>query len=256
MAKKGSAKRGAGATANGAGVAAVDRALAILAAFRPGDESLSLATLADRTGLYKSTILRLVASLERARYARRLDDGRYGLGPEPLRLAQVYQDSFRIRDAVMPVLRALADDFGETASLYVREGGMRVCLHRVEPTRQVRVALREGERLPLDRGAAGKVLLAFSGDPAKRFDEVRSQRYAASFGERDPEIAAIAAPVFGADGKLEGALNLSGPRERLRPERIEAIRPQLLVAAARLTHELGGSPTAYGASITARAFRR
>ena len=76
------------------GVAAVDRALLILSAFREEDAALSLALLARRTGLYKSTILRLLQSLLRAGYVVRLPDGgNYVIGPEPGRLAKVRQAS-------------------------------------------------------------------------------------------------------------------------------------------------------------------
>lgn len=73
------------------GVAAVDRALLILSAFREDDTALSLALLARRTGLYKSTILRLLQSLLRAGYVVRLPDGNYVIGPEPARLAGMCQ---------------------------------------------------------------------------------------------------------------------------------------------------------------------
>src|SRR5439155_21132642 len=102
-------------------VAAVGRALAALSAFDPGEGSLMLAELARRTGLYKSTILRLIASLERAAVIRRLPDGGYTVGPEPLRLAQIYQESFRVKDLILPVLEDLSQKSGETASFYVRE---------------------------------------------------------------------------------------------------------------------------------------
>lgn len=73
------------------GVAAVDRALLILSAFREDDAPVSLALLARRTSLYKSTILRLLQSLIRAGYVARLPDGNYVVGAEPLRLAKIYQ---------------------------------------------------------------------------------------------------------------------------------------------------------------------
>jgi DNA-binding IclR family transcriptional regulator len=68
------------------GAAAVDRALSLLSAFRSGDTALTLAALAVRAQLYKSTVLRLLASLEHARLVQKLDDGRYTLGSEIARL--------------------------------------------------------------------------------------------------------------------------------------------------------------------------
>ena len=72
------------------GAAAVDRALSVLKSFRTGDATLSLAELSDRTVLYKSTLLRLLASLEHNRLVQRFADGRYGLGPEVSRLNAIY----------------------------------------------------------------------------------------------------------------------------------------------------------------------
>lgn len=146
----------------GGGVAAVDRAFSILAAFQVEQESLTLADLARRTGLYKSTILRLIASLEKAGFVRRLSDGSYSVGPEPLRLSQLYQASFRLRDVIHPLLESITEESGETSSFYVLENGSRVVLFRVEPKRAVRVSVLEGSRFPLQAGASGKILRAFS----------------------------------------------------------------------------------------------
>jgi len=80
------------------GAAAVDRALTLLSAFRTGDRALTLAELAERTQLYKSTALRLLASLEHAGLLQRQDDGRWALGPELARLHGVYAASFSLED--------------------------------------------------------------------------------------------------------------------------------------------------------------
>lgn len=109
------------------GVAALDRAFGILSSFVTEDEILTLAELARRTGLYKSTILRLLISLEHGGFTRRLSDGRYTIGPEPLRLAHIYQDSYRIRHIIQPILQDLCRDSGEASSFYVREGNSRAC---------------------------------------------------------------------------------------------------------------------------------
>jgi DNA-binding IclR family transcriptional regulator len=222
------------------GVAAVDRAFAILSAFDVGSNSLPLAEIARRTGLYKSTILRLMSSLERAGFIRRLGDGQYAVGPEPLRLAQVYQTSFRLRDVIYPLLEALSDASGETSSFYVRENDSRVVLFRVEPKRAVRVSLHEGARFPLNAGASGKVLRAFGAVSDPSLAAIREQFWASSFGERDPETASVSVPVFNAAFELTGALTLSGPAERFNQEKVSTACGLLLDAAARATVALGG----------------
>jgi DNA-binding IclR family transcriptional regulator len=87
------------------GVAAVERALSILDAFCETDDRLTLAELAKRTGLYKSTLLRLEKSLEKHGYVLRSEDGTFRLGSKPLYLGSLYQRHFRTSDVVMPVLR-------------------------------------------------------------------------------------------------------------------------------------------------------
>src|SRR5205085_2205167 len=103
---------------------------------------------------------------------------------------------------VPPVLEALAAELHEGASYYVVQESYRICLHRVDSTRAIRDSVHVGDRLPLTVGAAGHVLRAFSGTRGPGLDDVRQKMYAASYGERDAETAAIAAPVFGPENRL------------------------------------------------------
>src|SRR5476651_2493305 len=221
------------------GVAAVDRAFAILAAFDIDRSSLPLAEIARRTGLYKSTILRLISSLESAGFVRRLADGQYAIGPEPLRLAQIYQTSFRLRDVIYPILEAISEESGETASFYVLENDSRVVLFRVEPKRAVRYSIHEGARLSLTAGASGKILRAFALADSS-LAHVREQFWASSQGERDPETASVSVPVFSVAHELKGALTVSAPSERFTREHVLPTSKLLLRHAAAATSALGG----------------
>ena len=78
------------------GVATADRVLSLLTTFRKGDGALSLAELSARTGLVKSTIMRLAVSLEEHGLLVRLRDGSYQLDAEVLRLGAIYQQSFKL----------------------------------------------------------------------------------------------------------------------------------------------------------------
>lgn len=219
------------------GVAAVERALSILDSYRDTDGYLSLHEISVATGLYKSTILRLLGSLEKFGYVHRLRDGGYHIGPKFAELAAVYRNSFNLRDYVQPVLRQLVDDTGESASFYVREAVGRMCLFRVETRHVIRDHIREGDVLPLDQGASGKVLTRFAagltGDAPPDTFVMTSQ------GERHSDMAASAAPVFGAESRLVGALSVSGPRTRFTPEALDAIETTLRRLAATLSIRLG-----------------
>ncbi|SFP84753.1 IclR family transcriptional regulator [Variovorax sp. 770b2] len=226
------------------GAAAVDRALSLLSAFQAGDEALSLAQFAERTQLYKSTVLRLLASLEHARLIRRQDDGRYALGMEIARLHGLYAASQSLDRVVLPVLRALVAATGESAAYHVRqdqgESWVRLCQFRIDSSHVVRDHVRAGDLLPNDRGAGARVLIAF-GPEAERprgakerklYDAIRAQGYCALVGDRTAELAGISAPVFHADGSLAAAVTLTMPTHRYDEGYIAPVR-----AAAK---ELGG----------------
>lgn len=222
------------------GVAAVNRALSILKAFEDSVDGMTLAELTAATGLYHSTILRLCESLESFGYLKRLADGRYMLGPTLFHLGMIYQSSFRLQDYALPVLRELVKQTGETAAVYIREDDVRLCLYRLEWQRSVRMHVREGERLTLEKGAAGKILLAFAGDRGATFKKIRESCYAVSLGERDAESAAIAVPVFGVGQKLVCAISLGIPRYRFDKKEFKLHLPFVMKAGADLTTALGG----------------
>jgi len=233
---------GANGMSDEGGVAAVDRALTILDALT--DEKVTLAEVSKRTGLYKSTVLRLAKSLERFGYVRRSDDGGYRLGPKVLYLGSLYQRHFNTTEIVPPVLRRLVDELHEGASFYIADGDQRVVLHRIDASRAVRDLVHEGDRFPMTNGASGHVLRAFDGVRGERFDAIREAMFAASYGERDAEIAAVAAPVFGHGNRVVGALSVSGPRYRIEALGEAKIVPVLFKHAQELTRSFGGNSAA------------
>ncbi len=216
------------------GVEAVDRALSILAAFQSTDKTLSLAVLAQRTGLYKSTLLRLGRSLEKAGYLIRHEDSVFSIGTEPLRLAALVRRSAGYEQKIRPVLADLADETGQSASFFVRKGDSRLCLYRENAATGLRDAIQEGDLLPLDQGAAGKIL----GQDNKSAQVIPVFRPVITLGERDPEIGAVALPVYAADG-LVGSLTLSGPLTRFTKTQTNRLAKTLTRSARQLSLELG-----------------
>jgi DNA-binding IclR family transcriptional regulator len=227
------------------GVAAVDRALEILGAFSERDSSLTLTELANRTGFYKSTVLRLIESLEKYNYIQRTQDSAYRLGPKTLYLGDIYKRHFSPSQYVPQALRRMGEELHETVSFYIREGDFRVCLHRCEADRAIRASVHEGNRLALNVGAGGHVMLAFSGLSGEKYDRIRDTMFAASYGERDPETAAVACPVLGVRNELVGVLNVSGPRYRIEKASLETTVAILFKYAAELTQQCGGDASVF-----------
>ncbi len=223
------------------GVAAVDRALSVLSAFRAGDEAVPLAELAERTGLVKSTIMRLAVSLEAHGFLAHQPDGSYRLDAEVLRLGSVYQQSFRLEARVRPVLEALVAATGESASFYILRGDRRQCLFRVDSPQPLRLHVQQGDLLPMDGSAIAQVLRAFGAVPPHgHAATLELPLYTA--GANDPHTAGMAMPVFGPGEAFAGALTLTGPITRLTREAAAAAAGALRDAAEGLTRALGGRP--------------
>jgi len=225
------------------GAAAVDRALALLCAFRSGDAVLSLSELAQRTSLYKSTALRLLASLDHAGLVQKIEAGGYALGGEVARLASVHSASFSLDRVVLPVLKQLVAATGESAAYHVRQGDARLCLYRVDSPHPIRDHIRAGDLLPLARGSGGRVLVAFDPELAKAapprdrrvLAQIREQGYYAATGDRLAEVAGISAPVFAADGRIAASLTLTMPAHRYQARYVKAV----LEGARQLTGRIG-----------------
>jgi DNA-binding IclR family transcriptional regulator len=240
------------------GVAALERGLSILEAFKQGKEILSLAELAGLTGLYKSTILRLCDSLLRFGYLQRMEDGRFRLGAAVFPLARVYQRAFNLRDAVVPALRSLTDRTSETSSFYVRDGDSEVCLHRTASPHPVRDAgVGEGARFAIDNSACSVVLSAFLGARGDKYDKARRDVVViASPSNRIPGVSAVVCPVFTVNQTLAGALLLSGPETRFTDGTVPAMRAAVVDEAIALTRSLGGDPVVFESARLPQAKRR
>jgi len=243
MPKKSSQASVADEQAAPGGAAAVDRAISLLAAFRADDPALTVSELAERTRLYKSTALRLLASLAHAGLVQRAVNGHWSLGPEVARLAGIYAASFSLENVVLPVMRELVAQTGESVAFHVRRGDQRLVLFRIDSPQLLRDHARAGDMLPLNRGAGGRVLMAFAGARGSVYAQVRRDGYLSITGDRVAGLVGISAPVWNAAHELIGALTLTVPEPRLRPAFVEALR----AAGARLTALLGGTAPSPGA---------
>jgi len=223
------------------GVIAVKRALQILEVFEIGDQHLSLAEISRRTGLHNTTVLRLARTLALSGYMVQKEEGTWRLGAAAGWLGARYQAGFDINDVVEPTLRQLSADTQESASFYVREGDVRSCISRIEGPQSVRHHVRIGMRLPLNLGAPGKVILAFSGIAGEEYETIRRKGYHLSMGEREAEVSSVAAPVFGLNWRLLGSMCISGPTARLNKSKLQIHARTVMNAANQLSYALAGS---------------
>jgi DNA-binding IclR family transcriptional regulator len=216
-------------------VTAVQRALALLDAFKIDDSQLSISELARRTGLAKTTAFRLAGTLLESGYLVQAESGLWRLGPATAWLGARYQVSFDIHNTIEPVLQELAGATGQSASFFVHEGNVRIRLVRVRGTGAASHSVHVGEAMPLDKGSPGKVILAFNGRPGKEYDEIRKRGFHVTVGEAHEAAASVAAPVFGARWTVVGALSLGGAAATLSRARLAGYAPTVVKAAAGLS---------------------
>ena len=256
---------GPGLRGRGAGsqtIAAVERAADVLAAFTD-HASLGVTELATRLALSKAVVHRTLASL-RTRGFVDLEEStrRYTLGPAALALGLSYLQRIDVRDPARAVLRGLSDATGETATLSVRRGHVRMYIEQVTPAREVHMTVRLGLPYPLHAGASSKCFLAFLSDDARaeylaghlasltprtvtdpaplgrQLDAIRRRGYAVSFGERQEGAGSVAAPILDHEQLPVAVVSVCGPADRFRRE-VERIAPLLLEATAGLSRRFG-----------------
>jgi DNA-binding IclR family transcriptional regulator len=248
----------------GGPIQSVSRAAGLLRALGEGEAALGVSELGRRTGLHKSTVSRLLATLQREGLVEREPGSeRFRLGFEIARLAARVSSFGDLRAAARPVLLALAEEVRETVHLAVRDGDEVVNVEQLAGPHLVREANWVGRRTPLHCVANGKALLAFA--PAEVQERVlagplqpftagtitdprplraelaaaRERGYAAALGEIEEGLHAVAAAVRGRDGLAVAAVSVSGPAYRMPLERLPVLGARAAEAADRIAARLG-----------------
>lgn len=245
----------------GRSVGSVARAVALLDALATSPDGLGVNELARRIGVNASTASRLLGTLEAGGLVERGPGGPYRLGLRLVALADGVLSRLDVRELARPHLRALAARTGETATLSVPGGAEAVTVDFVPGDSSVLSLARVGRPSIRHATAVGKVMLAFAGEPddlahallerftdrtivdpallARQVEAVRARGWAEAVGEREADLNALAAPVFGRAGELQAILGLQGPAGRMGASRRRELLPALSEEAEGLSSELG-----------------
>ncbi|MGM4903419.1 IclR family transcriptional regulator [Tardiphaga sp. 866_E4_N2_1] len=234
----------------------VDRALAVLQIIVANEQPVLLEDLARRAGLNGGVVYRLVRSLVAAGFAYRSESGGYGVGAELVSISVLVSSRIDLRRAMRPIMQAIVDQFGETASLHVQSGEKRICVEVVDGTHAVRRVVPIGESLPLYAGETGRVFLSLLPDPEQKtfiqlavasgiseallirdISFVRRKGFFIGVGERTPNVGAVSVAINSPDGLL-GVLTISGPASRWTRNAMEQAVPQIieLVKSRSIAH--------------------
>jgi DNA-binding IclR family transcriptional regulator len=232
------------------------RALQILASLGEGDRSLD--QLAAELDVHKTTVLRLLRTMEADRFVRRDQSHRYRLGSRLFALADAAREQHVVREVASPHLRQLNLKTGQTVHLAVWENGEAIYIDKLDSVQSVRMYSRVGVPAALHCTAVGKLLLAaqparqqemllatldyhsytrntISGPEELRADVVRAQGWAADRAEHEAFINCIGAPITDHDGRVVGAVSISVPDLLLNYDQVLELLPDLLATTKAIS---------------------
>ena len=244
-------------------VQSLDRGLAVIRAFGPERERLSLSEVARATGLTRAAARRFLLTLVRLGYVR--SDGReFSLRPKVLELGYAYLSGLALPDVAEPHLEELSARLHESSSISVLDGHHIVYIARVATKRIMTVAISVGTRFPAYAASMGRVLLTALS--AEELDRYLAEATFEAFTERtvtDPEqlrqiiaevgrdgysivdqeleegLRAIAVPIHDSSGAVTAAINVSAHASRLSPDAMRAqLLPALLETARNIEADL------------------
>jgi DNA-binding IclR family transcriptional regulator len=245
-------------------IQSVQRAATVLRSFTQTDTDLGVTTLSKQLQLHKSTVSRLLSTLEQEGFVERNPEtGKYRLGLGLITLAGIVLERIDLRQVAYPHLTALAEQTQETVNVVVLDGNECMNVGGAASPRPIQYIGRVGRRTPAHCTAAGKVLLAYL-NPEERelrisgrlrrftpntiidrqvLDQdlvrIKAQGYAVTHEEQQNDLSAIAAPICDHTGRVCAAVVVSGPTFRVGPGEIDAFIEPLRQTARKISAQLG-----------------
>ncbi|MBT2439478.1 IclR family transcriptional regulator [Streptomyces sp. ISL-36] len=243
---------------------AVVRSLDILELFIDAREGLSAPDVARRTGLPRTTVHEILTTLAARAYLKRDEaTATYHLGLSVFRLGNAFAERLDLHAVGLGVARAVSEACDETVHVAILDGADVVYVCKVDSTQSVRMVSRAGGRVPAHCTAVGKALLAHLPpdelrrllerelpgltpntitEPdalARQLAEIGTSGLAFEYGESNPHVSCVAAPVRDHTGTVVAALSISVPDMRWKQRPEEEWATLAADGARRLSTELG-----------------
>ncbi|WP_037572839.1 IclR family transcriptional regulator [Phaeacidiphilus oryzae] len=246
------------------GTETAGRVIDVLLLFTDGPDELGVSQIARELDLSKAVVHRILQTLtSRGMITLDPESRRYRLGSTTAALGARALRGLDLRSAAAGPLDRLHRTTGETVTLSTAVPGGRVYIEQIVSTQEVKMTVELGRRFPLHAGSSGKCILAFLPEAEREavlgagldalttttptdpealraeLAEIRACGFAASAGERQADAGSVAAPVFGLDGEVRGAVSVCGPRWRVTSEFVHDYAGGVVEAAAEVSTALG-----------------
>lgn len=244
-------------------VPAIRRTVALLDLLAHARRSLSLSDISRRLALPKSSVHRILATLEEQEFVHRnRDTDRFSLGVRVMSLSKAALEGADLREQAMPALLRLQQDTGLTVHMAIRQHKQAVLIAKLEPLGQPTVGTWVGRAIDLNSTASGKALIAHLPDAElaqifssrafvrhnhftivqvshlrRELAAVRECGYALDNEEDEVGVRCVGAPIF--EGRrVVAAISVAGSLDQLGENRIGSIAARLKQAALLISAQL------------------
>lgn len=242
----------------------VVKAFELLESLAALDKPTGVTALAQELGLTKSNVFRLLNTLARRGYVRRYEEtGTYELTLKLWQLGMAVLSRMDIKKIAAPYIEELSRSTTESVHLSIIVDGEVTYIDKVESEQAVRAYSRVGDRPPAHCVATGKVLLAYLPEDVlerrlerglqkytsrtitnarvlrKELEAVRKRGFSENRGEWRESVCGVAAPIRDWTGEVVAAVGISGPAERLKPDSLDRLAPQVIACADKISSDLG-----------------
>jgi DNA-binding IclR family transcriptional regulator len=225
---------------------------------------LSFNDMVQLSGIPKTSVYRMVLSLEEMGLLDKDEEGKYSLGLLFLQFGHLVAERLDIRQAALPVMKALHDEVGEAVNLIVQDGNEAIYIEKLDTKQRVRLYTAIGRRTPLYAGACSRVILAFlpphereeylAGTELKAIAsgtitdkeklrlllaESQAAGYTVSRSELENYTSAVAAPIFNHKGEVTAGISIAGLDVNYQEEKLPPLVEKVKAAAREISRKLG-----------------
>ncbi|HWO98717.1 MAG TPA: IclR family transcriptional regulator [Bacillus sp. (in: firmicutes)] len=225
---------------------------------------LSFNEIVQFSGIPKTSVYRMVMSLEGMGLLDKDGDGKYSLGLLFLQFGHLVADRLDIRQVALPIMQKLHDKVGEAVNLIIRDGKEAIYIEKLDTKQRVRLYTAIGRRTPLYAGACSRVILAFlpydereqyleqvelksiaSGTITDKerlrllLEESQKTGYTVSHSELENYISAVAAPIFDYKGCIIAGISIAGLDVNYQKEMLPPLVEKVKSAALEISQKFG-----------------
>ncbi|MCG7344145.1 IclR family transcriptional regulator [Sporosarcina sp. ACRSL] len=225
---------------------------------------LTFQEIVELSGMPKSSVYRMLLSLEEMKFLEKKEDTKYRLGTIFLTFGHLVSSRMNIRQIAEPIMRRLHSEVHQAVNLTILEGDEAIYIEKIDELQKVKLYTSVGRRSPLYGGACARAVLSFQSDEfieeylervefiaysnntitdrkqlLASIEDARKIGYTFSKSELENHTASIAAPIYNSEGKAIGSLSVAGIEIEFSDSAVEHLSEKVKAAAKKISEGIG-----------------